>query len=216
MTHIGENAELYALGALDDKERMQVEHHAGSCKPCMNLLSNAERIVADIELELPALAPPPHLELRLIRSARVGNKRVSNLPLRYRSAVAALIVLGIISTIMGLRLWKTDGQLRQNDTILAAMSSSDFGHLTFRSRGAGTIGKAICEKHGNWIYLVVTRMNADVTLYGRRNGNHEELGRPMSQGRTATLFVEKPGKFSDLELVADGRVVAEAKTHYPR
>ncbi len=218
MNHIGGNAELYALGALEDNERLQIEDHARNCLPCAKLLGNAERIVADIESELPAIDPPPHLEERIMKSVRMREKARLRRPARFWGSLAAVLLLGFVTTVLGLRLWYADQQIHQNDMILTALSDSEYGHLSFRPQPtADPIARALCEKHGAWIYLILTRANSHLTLYGDRNGNRERLGHPVvSQGRLASLFIENPGKFAALELVENGRVVAREKTRYPR
>jgi len=216
MSHIGDNAELYALGTLDEAERGRIEDHVWNCVPCMKLVGNAERIVSDIEAELPTMEPPRRLEDRLFRSVRALEQPVPARRPRYW-AYAALFLVGLLATIMGARLWQADRQLRQTGANLTALSSGAFGHISFHSKGASEpIASAICEKHGNWIYLIVAKGDSGLTLYGERNGQREALGRPVNQGQIATLFIDKPGKFSALELVAAGQVVARARTHYPQ
>lgn len=100
---------------------------------------------------------------------------------------------------------------------MVALSSGEFGQLSLCAGGTtGPIAKAICEMHGKWIYLVVAKTSPGLALYGERNGHRELLGRPVNKGQSGTLFVDGPGKFSALAPVANGRVVAEAKTHYPQ
>ena len=54
--HIGENAELYALGVLDERTRALVDAHASNCEACAARLGEAERTIALIEedAEMPA------------------------------------------------------------------------------------------------------------------------------------------------------------------
>ncbi|HEV2643877.1 MAG TPA: hypothetical protein VGT98_14270 [Candidatus Elarobacter sp.] len=217
MDHIGENAELYALGVLSEHERRRTDDHVRQCIPCTELLGNAERIVADIEGAMPQRDPPRRLEERILRSARAVEIRRQKRPVQFRPALAALVLLGILSSLLGFRSLQVDGQLRKTEAIVVALSSGEFGQLYLRAGGTtGPIAKAICEKDGKWIYLVVAKTSPDLALYGERNGHREMLGRPVNEGESATLFVDRPGKFSALALVANGRGVAEAKTHYPQ
>ncbi len=215
MDHIGENAELFALGALDEDERMRVENHARFCVPCMKLLGNAERVVSDLENAMPQRDPPARLKERLLRSARAretGELR----PMWFRRSLAALILMGILTAFMGLRLLQVDRQLRKTETLVVALSNDEFGLISLRAGVSGRVlATAICEKHGNWIYLIIGKARPELALYGERNGRRELLGRAITQGEAATLFIERPGKFSALELTANGTVVAESKTHYP-
>ncbi len=44
--HIGELAELFALGSLDDTERATVERHVRACLQCADRIRDAEETVA--------------------------------------------------------------------------------------------------------------------------------------------------------------------------
>ena len=46
MNHIDHEAELYALGMLDDEERARIDEHLLTCEPCTVLVGNAEAALA--------------------------------------------------------------------------------------------------------------------------------------------------------------------------
>src|SRR5665213_3669815 len=46
MNHIDQEAELYALGMLEDEERARVDEHLLTCEPCTVLVGGAEAAVA--------------------------------------------------------------------------------------------------------------------------------------------------------------------------
>ncbi|MGP6156015.1 MAG: RskA family anti-sigma factor [Vulcanimicrobiaceae bacterium] len=57
--HIGELAELYALGALEPQERADIDAHAASCPRCARALGEAETAVAALdEVFVPRVEPP--------------------------------------------------------------------------------------------------------------------------------------------------------------
>ncbi len=87
--HIGENAELYALGQLGELESSRVERHARTCDACAKRLGDAEATV-----------------LRLIESGDVASERPAELDGRVRfagapprawiAAVAAAFLIGLL------------------------------------------------------------------------------------------------------------------------
>jgi hypothetical protein len=48
MNHIDQEAELYALGMLDDAERMRIDDHLAGCVPCTAHVGKAEAAVAGL------------------------------------------------------------------------------------------------------------------------------------------------------------------------
>lgn len=64
--HLGEFAELHALGALESLERAQVEAHVATCARALGI---AEATVAALEdTYVPQLEPPERLRLRIASS----------------------------------------------------------------------------------------------------------------------------------------------------
>ncbi|MGC1380641.1 MAG: zf-HC2 domain-containing protein, partial [Candidatus Baltobacteraceae bacterium] len=57
--HVGDNAALYALGALPDAERASVEAHVRECTACRQLVGSAERDVALMASLEPQRPAPP-------------------------------------------------------------------------------------------------------------------------------------------------------------
>ncbi|MDQ2859001.1 MAG: zf-HC2 domain-containing protein, partial [Candidatus Eremiobacteraeota bacterium] len=81
--HLGERAELYALGALDAREADAVNAHAARCADCARLVGAAERAVMTLDAAtVPDVAPPPELERRIAAIGRVSPLRRQPVPRR--------------------------------------------------------------------------------------------------------------------------------------
>ncbi len=64
----------YALGALDEGEREQVEEHLAGCETCQVLLSDYEAVMGALPYALPAIAPAPAAKTRLMAAARASKQ----------------------------------------------------------------------------------------------------------------------------------------------
>ena len=60
--HLGENAELYPLGILDDDAAREVERHIALCSACAERVAQAEAVAASLAAALPLATPSPALE----------------------------------------------------------------------------------------------------------------------------------------------------------
>jgi hypothetical protein len=75
--HVGENAELGALGLLDAAQRADLELHVASCPECLRKVGAAEEAAAHLASVLPRAEPSAALGERLRRSvAEVDATRV--------------------------------------------------------------------------------------------------------------------------------------------
>jgi anti-sigma-K factor RskA len=69
--HVDGAAELYALGALEPRQRRRVDAHAEHCAVCARALRAAcETVAALDELVVPLVDPPPELGARIAASAK--------------------------------------------------------------------------------------------------------------------------------------------------
>ncbi|HEX3457596.1 MAG TPA: hypothetical protein VHR97_06525 [Candidatus Baltobacteraceae bacterium] len=96
--HIGELAELYALGSLEAGERASVERHIIGCIECADRVRDAEETIAFM-VDLESHHEPPHaiaesFATRLAVSRR-AQKRLS-LKVITTVFVGGLIVLGLV------------------------------------------------------------------------------------------------------------------------
>ncbi|MGC1381659.1 MAG: zf-HC2 domain-containing protein [Candidatus Baltobacteraceae bacterium] len=189
--HLGEAAELYAIGSLDADERAAVERHAADCPACLRLLGEAEEAVLALERGNLPISLPYRGGLRL--------------PLERRDisawwlapAVAAALVVGLLLS----RLQP------QSDTATLAMVTSHFAHAQFSGTG-GPPAKVLYARDRSWYYIVVAGTYR-YEVYGVRDGTSTHLGNIEPSGNTSRLFTRTAAPFDRLEL-RDGSTLVES------
>ncbi|HET6276981.1 MAG TPA: zf-HC2 domain-containing protein [Candidatus Cybelea sp.] len=189
--HIGENAELYAVGTLDARERAAVETHVSECSECRRRLGEAEETVLALERDVRvdplafAVAAPLRLHRREVPAWW--------LPV---AAAAALIV--------GMALPSLFAQ-RESPTL--AMIHSHFNHAQFSGSNAPP-AKVIYARDRSWYYVIVEGSHR-YGVYGVGNGRSVEIGSTQPKGESSELFVRDGLPFDRVEL-RDGVRVIEA------
>jgi anti-sigma factor RsiW len=88
--HIGELAELYVLGSLDDQERAAVERHVRACLECANRVREAEETVAFISDLEEHHDPPQTIADRF--AARLALSRAEQKSLSLKVVTTAMVV----------------------------------------------------------------------------------------------------------------------------
>jgi hypothetical protein len=71
MTHVTDDLELYALGALPDADRARVSAHLGECPACREQARLLEEVAIALPATLPEREVPARLRGRILASARV-------------------------------------------------------------------------------------------------------------------------------------------------
>jgi hypothetical protein len=223
--HLGELAELYALGALDSHERAQVEAHVASCANCARALGAAEVTVAALDdAFIPQLDPPERLGARIAASAqavvplaprRVSRRAALPSPSFYATAAALLLAAGI----GGGALVEHSAEVREaahDSAILATIATAHFNHVSLTAREpSAPISKVLYARDGAWFYVVIDSPTCDCRVVARSAASERDLGAPEVRGSTATLFVRDFPRPTALELVdAAGRVIAGATLVY--
>ncbi len=195
--HIGDLAELYVLGTLDEGERAGVEAHIATCMQCLRRVGEAEETL--LALERGDLAEPtPELLDRRMRFGAPPVRRYATLAL----AAAAGLVLGILTMLPAI--------LRPNDQpALVAMINSHFNHVQFAPIG-GSIAppaKVIFARDRSWLFIVANG-SEHYAVYAVNGSAARRLGDLQSQGSTSSLFVEHTPPADAVEL-RDGETVVE-------
>lgn len=180
--HIGESAELYAVGTLDDLERQRVETHVANCADCLRRLGQAEETVLGLERETPAQPLPANA-----RAPRFASRRIAGWWLGAVAAAAAL-VLGYLLP---------HPQAPSRDAAQVAMIHSHFNHAQFV--GAGPLAKVIYARDGSWYYVVVEGSHA-YAVEGIGTKGSADLGTTSPHGGTSELFVPHAERFNEIEL----------------
>ncbi len=223
--HLGELAELYALGMLEPLERAQVEDHAAQCTTCTRALGVAESTVAALDdAFVPQLEPPDRLQARIAASAaavvplvsrRASRRAAWRAPAFAAAAAAVLLAAGI----GGGEYVERSGNARQaahDSAILATIATSHFNHVTFTTRAAGVpVSKALYARDGAWFYVVIAGSACDCRVVARSAAGERDLGQPEVRGSSAALFVRDIPRPTSLALVdPSGRTLADATLAY--
>jgi len=222
--HLGELAELHALGALEPLERTQVEAHVATCQKCAAALSAAEATVAALDdAFVPAVEPPERLGARIAASAQtvvpLGSRRVAraawSIPSLYATAAALLLAAGV----GGGALVEHSADVRQaarDSAVLATIATSHFNHVTLTARTASApVSKVLYARDGAWFYVVINSAACDCRVIARSAAGERDLGPPTVRGTTATLFVRDDSRPHSIELVTPaGRMISDAALVY--
>lgn len=172
MNHIDQEAELYALGMLDDDERARVDEHLRDCIPCTVRVGEAEAAVA-------ALIDTTQERGRQPRTARW--------PLAVAAAFA-LAALGLAGQNVMLR-----GALGADGTVLATMVNSHFDHAQFQAPGGAALpAKAIYERHGKWYEILADGTPDWHVVFVRPDGTRDPAAAGFARRGAASLVYLAP------------------------
>ncbi len=199
--HVSENAELYALGALNPHDAAEVERHLESCSECARRVAEAQDAIA---LMIVPQQPSFALERRISSAfSPAGAPRGTG------ALIAAAFVLGLLPS-----LWFFAGNhaappaQQAHDAAVLALVEGHFVHAPFtRLTPDAPRAKMIFGRQGSWRYLIAEpgRAYAVAIKQGTRT---TPLGRLQVNGKTAELFVAAAPS-ADQYLLLDGtRVVA--------
>ncbi len=189
MNHIDQEAELYALGMLDDDERARVDDHLTTCEACTVRVGEAESAVAT-----------------LIDSTQV--RRTTRRAAWWPAATAAafaLAALGLLGQNVVMR-----GALSTDGTLLATMVDSHFDHAQFQAPGGAPIAaKAIYERHGKWYEIVVDGDPAWRVVFVRPDGTRDAATSEFARrGAASIVYLAPATPVRSIELEdAAGKVV---------
>jgi len=225
--HLGELAELYALGALEPLERARVDAHAADCPACARALGAAESTVAALdETFVPQLEPPERLGTRIAASAasaavvpfaprRKPERAAWRVPSFYATAAAALLTVGVGGGAV-LEHAANVRQAAHDSAILTTIATSHFNHVTFTARSSAVpVSKVLYARDGAWFYVVIAGSTCDCRVIARSAAGERDLGKPDPRGNTATLFVRDFPRPASLELVdASGSRLSDATLVY--
>lgn len=204
--HLDEDAELFALGALEPDERGAAEQHIATCDDCAARVAAAEEVVAALAGTLPAYEPG-------LGDAGAA-KRLSATALRW-VGVAAVFAFAIAGAL-GWYGESMRAQRAQQDVALTALVHGHFNHVTLTKVDPDAPNaKLLFARNGSWMYLVVDRPVAGLRLVGTTPGQPDRLlGVTRSDGKLATLFVPQAGRFGGVGLADDSGVRARATLSY--
>jgi hypothetical protein len=193
MNHIDQEAELYALGMLDDDERARIDEHLLGCEPCTVLVGNAEAAVAAL------------IDTTQVRTPQ---RRAAWWPVAVAAAFA-LAAAGLLGQNVILR-----GALTNDGTLLATMVDSHFDHAQFQAPGGAPLAaKAIYERHGKWYEVLADGTPAWRVVLVHPDGTREPATADFARRGAASIVYlapTAPVRSIDLEDAA-GHVVGSVR-----
>ena len=196
--HLGDDLELFALGDLSPERRSEIEAHLASCDDCARELGEAEETLADLSGLLPAYRAPKSRTQRSRRSPFATGS------LAAAFAVGAIVAGGTVAYVGHTAVVANDDARAR-----VAMLHSHFMHVTLQpAGGTAPLAKIVYPPDRSWLYAIVDEGRPGFRLIAREGAAVRDLGTLAAHDDTSSLFVERPGEVRELELVADGRVVA--------
>lgn len=209
--HLGEDAELYALGALDPGELQAAEAHLAGCGDCRVRVADAESVAAALASALPAYEPSDSLRGRLIagtpsdrapRASRWAPRASRWTPRAPNWAMAAAAVFAFGFGLLGWHDVSLQSQRAQSDAALTTIVHGHFNHTTLtKARASSPAAKVLYARDGTWLYAIVDRPVRGMRLIARyTTGSSRELGTFGSDGSVSTLFVHDPGSIAAVEI----------------
>jgi hypothetical protein len=191
--HVGELGELYAAGALDERERAVVEAHVARCDACLRRLGEAEETVLALE-----------------RGSKIADEvRFAGKPLGFvqrRSwgwtvlAVAAALIVGFL----------VPHSTPQQNPAMLAMIHSHFSHAQFSGTASAPAAKVLYARDRSWYYVIVEGAHR-YDVEGLANGRVTSLGATEPNGATSELFSQAKMGFDRLELRDRGTPIESAR-----
>jgi hypothetical protein len=189
--HVGEAAELYALGALDAREQAEVEAHIAGCAECLRRVGEAEETLLALERGSKAVAAP-RSRGNVLPMARPRRTFTWWVP----AAIAAAFILG----------WLIPRSASQPGVATLAMINSHFSHAQFS--GGGPPAKVIYARDRSWYYVIVSGSRR-FDVYGIRATQSTLLGTTSPRSETSELFVRGQPRFERVDL-RDGTALVES------
>jgi anti-sigma-K factor RskA len=120
--------ELYALGVLEDPERMEIRQHLNrGCEACMAEVKRAREMIAVLGGSVAAAEPSPRLRKRILASVGVEQRRFWWTPLWAAAAAMCLlaaIYLGVRARQYNADLARLRSQAQEQTTELARLNEA--------------------------------------------------------------------------------------------
>lgn len=203
--HVGEDAELYALGQLDDLARERVERHVRVCGQCARRVGEAESTVLRL---IEAQVPPAPSALRPF------DVQGSRHTWRWVAALAAAFVLGLLPWLTG--TLRSTAPSATEQLAMTAMLNGHFMHAPFAADVSGAPnGKAIYARDGAWVYVLIAPAGDALDVVGFKNGKSSNLGTIPPGSATRGEFFSGTHRPERLELRDRGKTIAAATLVYP-
>jgi len=213
--HLGDDAELYPLGLLDDDVAREVERHIAGCELCAERVSAGRTVAASLASALPAVEPSTALHVRLREAVRPGT-RAARPPASWNAwgfALAAVFALAFLA--LGWKALALRGQLAADDLALVTVVHSHFNHVSMTPQSANPVAaKILYARDGSWLYVIADKPGGTLRALAHTAEGPVDLGVLATSGRTAGLLVRPAARVESLVLERAGMTVASATLVY--
>lgn len=205
MTHVGDEAELYALGALDDAERALLEAHVATCEPCARRLGEAEAAVTAMMV---AELPPGAFEYPRSRTMPRTSRA-----LQWLVAAAVVCILALPAAYFAHENARMHAAMSANETLAARIASGDLQSAGFKMmHGAPMHARVLYDRAGDWYCVIVDRPQAPMQVaYVHPDGSVETIGSVAMRAGASMTVMPIAHKMNELVLMDGPTVVAEAR-----
>jgi hypothetical protein len=210
--HVGDDAALYALGALSDREAIALQVHIRQCPSCANLVGDAEDAVTAAALAEPLHRAPAALERRItgLLAPQAAFGRGSAV-----AAIAAAFLLGILPSWY---LWQQNRSMQDavasRGAAMARIAEGPHRRASFRGGGGNVAADVMYAPDGSWYVIVVKGISNPLQVAWMHGGERTMLGSATPHGGLAMLYLPKSHRMDQLALIDGGRIVGRAALHY--
>lgn len=213
--HVAEDAALYVLGALDDRERAAFDAHVDRCAECAHALAAASDELARIETGFAAVEPPQKLDARisavLDRGAAISLHPARRRPAWYGAALAIAAAL-VIAVLPSAYLWQQNqsmhGEMVAASAAMSRIMTSPHRTVAFAS---SSDARVMYGPDGSWYCIVVRGAREPVDVVWKHDGATTMLGRAMPHGEIAMLYLPESHRMDRLALMQSSHVIGEAR-----
>ncbi len=198
--HVGDDAELYALGMVEQDEREAIDAHLKSCAQCSKRVGRAERIV--VGLDAIALEEWPNVY------------RAAPLRARWLTAAAAFaLALGLGAALAGERAYVAS-IVSSDGFVVKTLANAHFLHAAFIPDVPNApSAKVLYARDGAWLYVIVDAARSDWRVAGNASGTELDLGLLQTRGTTSVLLARPARPVEKLRLIdARGVVIEHVET----
>jgi anti-sigma factor RsiW len=213
--HVGDDAELYPLGLLDDDETRALERHILECTVCAERVAQAQLVSVSLAAALPSVVPSPDLGRRLHESlAAPGALRRATRPFPLaRLALAAAFVLAFVG--LGWQTLTLRTHLAADDLALVTIVHSHFNHVSMTPQSLDPVAaKVLFARDGSWIYVIADKPGGPLRAVGLSSAGTRDFGSLIESGESAALLVHPTERILSLTLERAGVPVATAALAY--
>ncbi|HZY98024.1 MAG TPA: anti-sigma factor [Candidatus Baltobacteraceae bacterium] len=208
--HIGDAADLYAVGALDDFEQAAIDKHVAGCDECARLLGAAEARVTVLAEADARHKAPVQLERRVVSTVRARPSR----PRAFIPAVAAALIIGLLPSAY---FWQQNqamhAEMAAQGDAMTRVASMPHRSVAFTDMTGGA-ARVMYSPDGTWYVIFIRGATRALSVAWMHDGQRTMLGTATPHGDAAMLFLPKSHRMDQLALLDGEQVVAEAQLAY--